>query len=190
MLDRAGFESVPFRRVDLGGLDRRRDRRSFRRSPRSDRRSIFAVVPNSKTSSIGVAIKWHLQMSRITQLPRRNDSIPMVAIKQPPKVRSAYGEASFQHKVLVSAAQTLLPMRWILQGAQALETYYATFSFCCFRCPRKTCKGIRWSVTQLCVVQMPNQLMFWKGVANLQLFGPNRLNPFFEKVHLRPLAAW
>jgi len=51
MLDRAGFESVPFRRVDLGGLDRRRDRRSFRRSPRSDRRSIFAVVPNSKTSS-------------------------------------------------------------------------------------------------------------------------------------------
>ena len=51
MLDWAGFELVPFRRVDLGGLDRRRDRRSFRRSPRSDRRSIFSVVPNSKTSS-------------------------------------------------------------------------------------------------------------------------------------------
>ena len=37
MLDRAGFELVPFRRADLGGLDRRIDRRSFRRSPRSDR---------------------------------------------------------------------------------------------------------------------------------------------------------
>ena len=60
MLDRAGFESVPFRRVDLGGLDRRRDRRS----PRSDRRSIFAVVPNSKTSSNPSSRQSSVRVSR------------------------------------------------------------------------------------------------------------------------------
>ena len=51
MLDWVGFELVPFWQADLGGLDRRRDCRSFHHSPRSDRRSIFAVVPNSKMSS-------------------------------------------------------------------------------------------------------------------------------------------
>ena len=60
MLDLAGFELVPFRQADLGGLDRRRDRRSFRRSPRSDCRSIFGVVPNSKMSSQKHAPKWCL----------------------------------------------------------------------------------------------------------------------------------
>ena len=57
MLDRAGFESVPFRRVDLGGLDRRRDRRSFRRSPRSDRPR---GPDTSATSSSHVASLQHM----------------------------------------------------------------------------------------------------------------------------------
>jgi hypothetical protein len=63
MLDRAGFELVPFRRADLAGLDRRRDRRSFCRSPHSDPRSIFTVVPNSKTCSLCYVMStWLMSM--------------------------------------------------------------------------------------------------------------------------------